>query len=259
MADVFIRVFVEAQEGARRNALVPARLEDVRPPFEFRAFHTADLFARPIRKNVEALNDCMHAVATLVGRESKPPAPVPAKSWPRNALTVGGAVALLLFALGLMQLRKSVQEPQTQTTPATTTTAATTDATEMLRQIEARLATDKRGSEVARTALAHATHELRAGVWEQGDASTEATIRKYLTTSGIAPASAKSTLAWSGAFVSWCFVNAASPPPFRASTSNLALRGQMAEQRWLTTAAEREPAPGDIVPDSPPASPPAGE
>ncbi len=60
-------VLAEASEGAAKQILVPVRIEDVRPPLEFRRLHTADVLDWQSVPNA-GLNDCLSALKALLGR-----------------------------------------------------------------------------------------------------------------------------------------------------------------------------------------------
>jgi biotin carboxyl carrier protein len=60
-------VLVEAAEGAARQILVPIRIEDVRPPLEFRRLHTATVLDYHAGTVDQGINDCLSAIAALVG------------------------------------------------------------------------------------------------------------------------------------------------------------------------------------------------
>ncbi len=67
----------EASEALRRKALVPVRIEDVRPPLEFRRLQTADLL--DWRKGFDSpdFNACITAIELLVDQTGTKPLPGP--------------------------------------------------------------------------------------------------------------------------------------------------------------------------------------
>jgi len=67
----------EAAEAARRKVLVPVRIEDVRPPLEFRRLQTADLF--DWRNGLEGpeFEACIASIEALAQRDVKTPVAAP--------------------------------------------------------------------------------------------------------------------------------------------------------------------------------------
>jgi TIR domain len=57
----------EAAEGARRKVLIPIRIEDVRPPFEFRRIHAATL-DRDMPEMSAEFDECVAAIKTIIAR-----------------------------------------------------------------------------------------------------------------------------------------------------------------------------------------------
>ncbi|HEV7920700.1 MAG TPA: toll/interleukin-1 receptor domain-containing protein [Thermoanaerobaculia bacterium] len=110
----------EAAEAARKKRLVPVRIEDVRPPLEFRRLQTADLFDWKDGLDRPDFVTCLQAIEFLAGHTASKPIPpyAPAAAPPRvaaqpqpqpmryafaaPALAVGGrqpVLALVLSAL----------------------------------------------------------------------------------------------------------------------------------------------------------------
>jgi len=61
-------VLNEASEGARRDILVPAILEPILPPLEFRRRHAADLSGWKPPKSIDTLDEFLTAVDEVLGR-----------------------------------------------------------------------------------------------------------------------------------------------------------------------------------------------
>lgn len=65
----------EAAEAARKKMLVPVRIEDVRPPLEFRRLQTADLFDWRSGFDTPEFEACLSSIELLVGRTASRPLP----------------------------------------------------------------------------------------------------------------------------------------------------------------------------------------
>jgi hypothetical protein len=65
----------EAAEALRRRSLVPVRIEDVRPPLEFRRLQTADLLDWRNGFNSPDFDACIASIETLVGNTAARPLP----------------------------------------------------------------------------------------------------------------------------------------------------------------------------------------
>jgi TM2 domain-containing membrane protein YozV len=76
----------EAAEAARKNRLVPVRIEDVRPPLEFRRLQTADLFDWQNGLDRPDFVPCLESIEFLVGHTASKPLPayIPADARPRT-------------------------------------------------------------------------------------------------------------------------------------------------------------------------------
>jgi hypothetical protein len=98
------------------------------------------------------------------------------------------------------------------------------------------------GSARGRHALAAALEELRAGAGEEGGPSRGPWVRKYLH--GLAPEGTP----WHAGFVSWCFWQDPSGPPFPYTLSARKLFGELGQRGWAHLAgASYVPEPGDLV------------
>jgi hypothetical protein len=136
----------EAEEAARRNVLVPVRIEDVRPPLEFRRLHAADLFDwRNGFAGVE-FGECLASIEALVRKpasQERKEAPAPADNFragayerktaaPRSsarALGIVGAVLLVLILIVVSINPFSPKSHNTVTSDTTATSATDTTAT----------------------------------------------------------------------------------------------------------------------------------
>lgn len=58
-------VLNEAAEGARRNILIPIRIQNIRPPLQFRHLHVADVFDTSDEAS-QAMEDCLEAISAIV-------------------------------------------------------------------------------------------------------------------------------------------------------------------------------------------------
>lgn len=67
----------EASEAARRKVLVPVRIEDVRPPLEFRRLQTAELFDWRNGFEGPEFEACLASIEALSQRDGKSPAAAP--------------------------------------------------------------------------------------------------------------------------------------------------------------------------------------
>jgi hypothetical protein len=65
----------EAAEAARKKSLVPVRIEDVRPPLEFRRLQTADLFNWHKGFESPEFDACLASIEMLVGNTAAHPLP----------------------------------------------------------------------------------------------------------------------------------------------------------------------------------------
>jgi hypothetical protein len=65
----------EAAAALERKALVPVRIQDVRPPLEFRRLQTADLFDWRDGFNNPAFDDCITSIEVMVGNTAARPLP----------------------------------------------------------------------------------------------------------------------------------------------------------------------------------------
>ncbi|MEK6375193.1 MAG: TIR domain-containing protein [Acidobacteriota bacterium] len=65
----------EAAEAARKKSLVPVRIEDVRPPLEFRRLQTADLFNWQKGFESPEFDACLASIEMLVGNTAARPLP----------------------------------------------------------------------------------------------------------------------------------------------------------------------------------------
>src|SRR5262249_41729444 len=122
-------VKTEAAEAARRRILVPALIDDVRVPFEFRRIQAARLVGWTGDQTHEEFARLIQAIAaTIGGMPDRPPAPAvspnplrgavatrvadPApRSRRRPATLIGAAAALVVALAALLYLRFREQEP----------------------------------------------------------------------------------------------------------------------------------------------------
>jgi hypothetical protein len=91
----------EAAEAARKRSLVPVRIEDVRPPLEFRRLQTADLFDWQRGFDSPEFDACLASIERLVGdtvghpmpsrRPTAPGIPVPPPPQPLPQQQYGGS------------------------------------------------------------------------------------------------------------------------------------------------------------------------
>jgi hypothetical protein len=65
----------EAAEAARKKMLVPVRIEDVRPPLEFRRLQAADLFGWRSGFDTPEFDACLSSIEMLVGGTASRPLP----------------------------------------------------------------------------------------------------------------------------------------------------------------------------------------
>jgi hypothetical protein len=98
------------------------------------------------------------------------------------------------------------------------------------------------GSAVGRAALEAARKEAQAGSFEVGGDNRGPRVRAYLQAVGQGEG-----VGWSAAFVSWCYVQAKSPPVFRPSGSFAEIENEMREKGWLHLPSGYAPEPGDVV------------
>ncbi|HEY0370562.1 MAG TPA: TIR domain-containing protein [Thermoanaerobaculia bacterium] len=73
----------EAAEALHRKSLVPVRIEDVRPPLEFRRLQTADLLDWRQGFSSPDFQACITAIELLVGKTTPKPVPIPTPPRPQ--------------------------------------------------------------------------------------------------------------------------------------------------------------------------------
>jgi hypothetical protein len=143
-------VIGEASEGARRGVLIPARIEDIRVPLEFRGLHTADLFGIT---EIDELNECAIAIAALApprpndiaGDENTPTLPGGPPEMPsflatpktsRARAVAIGVIATLLVTIGIgFVFRHAIAKSSTFTTSRSPADIASNAPVDVWRQL----------------------------------------------------------------------------------------------------------------------------
>jgi adenylate cyclase len=112
----------EAVEGRDSGRLVPALLDDVRPPIGFRQFQATDLSRWSGRGKPKQIDDVIAAVAAKAGtsREEVAPAAAPttAPKWKRPFALAAAALALVVVAAVVLWLLRPTHRPPTSPTVA---------------------------------------------------------------------------------------------------------------------------------------------
>jgi formylglycine-generating enzyme required for sulfatase activity len=91
-------VIEEANEGRRRNALIPVLLEAVEPPFGFRGIQAASLVDWRPDRNSPVFEDLLGAIERLAGARPRQEALPPRSPGRRSRPVIGWALGLALIA-----------------------------------------------------------------------------------------------------------------------------------------------------------------
>lgn len=110
------------------------------------------------------------------------------------------------------------------------------------KEFESHISNIQGGSKVGRAALDKAIQDLKSGVWEEGGANRGARVQKYLSALGFPEGTP-----WSAAFVSWCFSQVQTPPPFKPSGSWGVIEEEFRAKGWLHDSSSYIPQPGDVM------------
>lgn len=105
----------EAARAAEREVLVPARIEDVRPPLEFRRKQTADLIAWTGERSHAGFAAVTAAIAAMTKRPSSLPDLQPPPRTFRNKRGLLVTAAALLLAIALIAYWMSHERPHDET------------------------------------------------------------------------------------------------------------------------------------------------
>lgn len=123
----------EAAEGRDSGRLVPALLDNIRPPIGFRQFQTTDLSRWSGRGKPKQIDDVIAAVAAKAGSSREGVAPAPARSAaPKSrkpmALAVAALVLVSVATVALWLLRPTHKAPSSPTVAVLPFTADASDA-----------------------------------------------------------------------------------------------------------------------------------
>ena len=155
-------VKTEAAEGLARKILVPAKIEEVNLPLEFRRLQTVDLSQWKDDRSDPELPQLLRAIATLLKSELRPVAPsLPARTWRRPALLGVAVLAALLLGWAIFRAPLRTGKPKPSISGTSDTAALPAAVPDLMRSPNLGLEIWQDGKECPMFMIDWATSKIR--------------------------------------------------------------------------------------------------